>query len=172
MKKILPFLLILFGCVKIPEGIEPVGNFELDKYLGKWYEIARLDHPFERGLINVSAEYKLGKKEEVVVINRGYNKKKQKWQEVKGKAYFVDNINKRGFLKVSFFGPFYGSYVIIELDKENYQYALVCGPIRNYLWILSREKQLPDEIKNKLISKAKSLGFKIEKLIWVEQSGN
>lgn len=172
MKKILPLLFLFFGCVKIPEGIKPIENFELDKYLGKWYEIARLDHPFEGGLTDVSAEYKLGKTGELLVINKGYNKEKQKWQEVKGKAYFVNNIKERGFLKVSFFGPFYGSYIIIELDKENYQYALVCGPNRNYLWILSREKQLPDEIKNKLISKARSLGFKTEKLIWVEQSGN
>ncbi len=144
----------------------------MEKYLGKWYEIARLGHPFERGLVNVSAEYSLGEKGEVKVLNKGFSKKQNRWKEARGKAYFVDGNNKRGFLKVSFFGPFYGSYIIVELDKENYNYALVCGPSRKCLWILSRDKKISDEIKNKLILRAKALGFKTEELIWVEQGEN
>lgn len=119
--------------------------------------------------MNVSAEYSIGEKGEVKVLNRGFSKKENKWKEAKGRAYFVDGKKERGFLKVSFFGPFYGSYIIVELDKENYKYSLVCGPNRKYLWILSREKQLPEEVKEKLVEKAKSLGFETEKLIWVEQ---
>ena len=169
MKKILSLLLLVFGCVKIPEGLAPIENFKLERYLGKWYEIARLDHSFERGLINVSAEYSLGKNGEVVVVNKGYNQEKNKWQEARGQAYFVDHKKERGFLKVSFFGPFYGSYLIIDIDKENYQYALVCGPNKNYLWILSRKPYLEENIKTKIVEKAKSLGFRTDKLIWVEQ---
>ncbi|MCX7829522.1 MAG: lipocalin family protein [Acidobacteria bacterium] len=169
MRNFLSFLLLLIGCVKVPEGINPVKEFELERYLGRWYEIARLDHPFERGLINVFAEYSLGENGEVVVLNKGFSKKENKWKEAKGKAYFVDGNRKRGFLKVSFFGPFYGSYIIIELDKKNYTYALVCGPNKNYLWILARDKALPIETKNFLVEKARSLDFQTEKLIWVEQ---
>lgn len=169
MKKLIPFLLILYGCVKIAEGIKPVENFEVKRYLGRWYEIARLDHSFERSLVNVSAEYSIGEKGEVKVLNRGFSKKEDRWKEAKGRAYFVDGKKERGFLRVSFFGPFYGSYIIVALDKENYKYSLVCGHNKKYLWILSREKQLPEEVKEKLVEKAKSLGFETEKLIWVEQ---
>jgi apolipoprotein D and lipocalin family protein len=169
MKKILALLLVLIGCVKIPKGVEPVTGFNLDKYLGKWYEIARLDHPFERGLERVSAEYSLLDGGGVAVLNKGFNKEKGTWSEAKGKAYFVDGRSDRGFLKVSFFGPFYGSYIVVELDKDDYQYSLVCGPDREYLWILARTPVIEDDVKEKLIGKAKELGFETDKLIWVEQ---
>lgn len=91
-----------------------------------WYEIARLDHSFERGLEQVTAEYSLREGGGVQVKNRGFSNKKNKWSEAEGKAFFVGKASE-GYLKVSFFGPFYGSYVVFELDKDNYQYAFVSG---------------------------------------------
>jgi apolipoprotein D and lipocalin family protein len=167
MKKVL-FLLIclLTGCVGIPENVKPVDNFKLEKYLGKWYEIARLDHSFEKGLSRVTAEYSLRPDGGVKVINRGYSAKDNKWKEALGKAYFVKGPDQ-GFLKVSFFGPFYGSYVIFALDHENYQYALVSGPDKSYLWLLARNPKMNEDIKNDLIVKAKAAGFDTGKLLFV-----
>jgi apolipoprotein D and lipocalin family protein len=169
MKKLsVIFLLFLSGCVGIPANVKPVDNFKLEKYLGKWYEIARLDHSFERGLTRVTAEYSLRDDGSVRVLNRGYSAKENRWKEAEGKAYFVRG-SEQGYLKVSFFGPFYGSYIVFELDHENYQYSLVCGPDNSYLWILARAPELNQEIKNKLIEKAGSLGFDTSKLIFVNQ---
>nr|WP_202943551.1 lipocalin family protein [Syntrophus aciditrophicus] len=148
------FIFLLVSCVGIPENITPVDNFNLEKYLGKWYEIARLDHSFERGLSKVTAEYTLRSDGGVKVLNRGYSDIEKKWKEAEGKAYFVQESD-RGYLKVSFFGPFYGSYVVFEIDEVNYQYSLVCGPDRSYLWILSRNPAMPEELKAKLVDKAK-----------------
>lgn len=168
MRKILIILvLFLTGCVGIPEGVQPVGNFKLDRYLGKWYEIARLDHRFERGLSRISAEYSLREDGGVRVLNRGYSAKDNEWKEAEGKAYFVEGTN-RGYLKVSFFWLFYGSYVVFELDHEQYQYALVSGPDKSYLWILSRTPAMKPDVKDKLIAKANALGFDTAKLIFVE----
>ncbi len=169
MRKI--FLLCAFflaACVGKPKDVNPVDNFELQRYLGKWYEIARLDHSFERGLSQVTADYSMRKDGGVKVINRGYAENKKAWSESEGKAYFVQQPNI-GYLKVSFYGPFYGSYVIFELDKDNYKYALVSGPDKSYLWLLSRTPQLNEEIKTTLIQKAKDLGFDTQKLIFVKQ---
>jgi len=167
MKKILLFLVcLLTGCTGIPENVQPVDNFKLEKYLGKWYEIARLDHSFERGLSRVTAEYSLRPDGGVRVINRGYSAKDNKWKEAVGKAYFVKGMDQ-GFLKVSFFGPFYGSYVVFVLDHENYQYALVCGPDKSYLWLLARSPKINEDTKNDLIAKAKAAGFETDKLIYV-----
>ncbi|MCE5313112.1 MAG: lipocalin family protein [Nitrospiraceae bacterium] len=160
------FCILLGSCTGIPENIKPVDNFVLEKYLGRWYEIARLDHSFERGLSKVSADYSLRDDGGVKVINRGYSEKDKQWKEAIGRAYFVKSPNI-GYLKVSFFGPFYGSYVIFELDHQKYQYSLVCGPDRSYLWILARTQKIDDELKNILIAKAKALGFETEKLIFV-----
>lgn len=159
---------LLTGCVGIPENVKPVENFKLEKYLGKWYEIARLDHSFEKGLSLVSAEYSLRPDGGVKVINRGYSAKDNKWKEAVGKAYFVKGPDQ-GFLKVSFFGPFYGSYVVVALDHENYQYALVCGPDTSYLWLLARSPKINEDLKNGLIAKAKAAGFDTDKLIFVDQ---
>jgi len=168
VRKLLFFLvLLLTGCVGMPEGVTPVKNFQLERYLGKWYEIARLDHSFERGLSQISAEYSLNPDGSVKVINRGYSDKDKKWKEAVGKALFVKSPDQ-GFLKVSFFGPFYGSYIILELDHQNYSYALVCGPDRSYLWILARSPKIDDATKNALITKAASLGFKTDELIFVQ----
>ena len=161
-------LLFLTGCDVAPDNVQPVDGFELNRYLGTWYEIARLDHSFERELEQVTATYSLRDNGGVKVINKGFNPKKNKWQEAEGKAYFVGEPHI-GQLKVSFFGPFYGGYNIIELDKVGYQYALVCGPDLSYLWILARDPTLEQQILDKLVTKAKSLGFATDQLIYVKQ---
>jgi len=160
-------VLLLTGCVGIPENVKPVDNFRLEKYLGKWYEIARLDHSFERGLTRVTADYSLRDDGSVRVLNRGYSEKEKKWKEIEGKAYFVQRPDQ-GYLKVTFFGPFYGSYIVFELDHDNYQYSLVSGPDKSYLWILARDPVLKEDIKGILIAKAAALGFDTSKLIFVE----
>jgi len=168
MKKLTAILvLILCGCVGIPANVKPVENFKLERYLGKWYEIARLDHSFERGLTRVTAEYSLWDDGGVRVMNRGYSAIENRWKEAEGKAYFVRGSDQ-GYLKVSFFGPFYGAYIVFELDHKNYQYSLVCGPDKSYLWILARAPDLDQEIKNRLIEKAAAVGFDISKLIFVD----
>ena len=159
-------LLMLSACTGIPEGIEPVGSFDLSRYLGTWYEIARLDHPFERGLSNVSATYRMLEDGGVRVLNRGYSAEDGEWQEAEGTAYFVDSPDI-GYLKVSFFGPFYGSYIIFELDRQEYRYALVCGPDRSYLWLLARDTSLPEALRQELVQVARSKGFAVDELIWV-----
>jgi len=166
-KILLVLVLLLTGCVGIPENVKPVDNFKLEKYLGKWYEIARLDNRFERGLNRITAEYRLRDDGGVRVLNRGYSATENKWQEAEGKAYFVKEPDQ-GYLKVSFFGPFYGSYIVFDLDRENYQYALVCGPDKSYLWILSRTPEMKPDLKDKLIAKAAALGFDTNKLIFVD----
>lgn len=158
--------LLLTGCVGIPEGVEPVGNFKLERYLGKWYEIARLDHSFERGLSRVSANYSMRSDGGVKVINRGYSAENSRWKEAEGKAYFVENTDL-GYLKVSFFGPFYGAYIVFALDHENYQYSLVSGPDKSYLWILSRSPKINENTRSILLKKATELGFDTNKLIYV-----
>lgn len=149
-----------------PKGVEPISGFELDRYLGKWYEIARLDHSFERGLNRVTADYSLRDDGGLKVINRGYNPDKNEWKEAIGKAYFVETPDI-GQLKVSFFGPFYGGYNILALDKASYQYALVAGPNRSYLWILARSPNLDALLVEQLVRKAQQMGFPVDDLIYV-----
>lgn len=149
-----------------PKGIKPISGFELDRYLGKWYEIARLDHSFERGLNRVTADYSLRDDGGLKVINRGYNPDKNEWKEATGKAYFVETPDI-GQLKVSFFGPFYGGYNILALDKASYQYALVAGPNRSYLWILARSPNLDALLVEQLVRKAQLMGFPVDDLIYV-----
>lgn len=159
--------LLLIGCVGIPENIKPIEHFNAQKYLGTWYEIARLDHSFERGLINISANYSLRDDGGIKVLNRGYSPEKKEWNEAEGKAYFMQSPSD-GYLKVSFFGPFYGSYIIFDLD-ENYRYSLISGPDKSYFWLLARDKKIDEAIKTKLISKAAALGFDTSKLIYTTQ---
>lgn len=168
---LLPISLLITACLGMPESVSPVKQFELDRYLGKWYEIARLDHSFERGLEQVTAEYTLRDDGGINVLNRGYSSKKQEWKEAKGKAYFVRDKNE-AYLKVSFFGPFYGSYVIFEIDEENYQYAFISGPKTSYLWLLAREPKLPQAIIDKFLQRSKKLGFDVDKLIFVRHDKN
>jgi apolipoprotein D and lipocalin family protein len=157
---------VLSGCVSMPSGVKPVADFDVTRYLGTWYEIARLDHRFERGLTNVSATYTRRKDGGIDVLNKGYNERSGRWKQAKGRAYFVDEPTI-GFLKVSFFGPFYGSYVVIALDRQDYSCAMVCGPNRSYLWVLARDKTLNQPILDALVAQAKGLGFDTDKLIFV-----
>lgn len=163
------FMMALAGCTSVPEGVKPVENFEAERYLGTWYEIARFDHSFERGLSKITANYTKREDGGIRVLNRGYNEEEGEWSEAEGKAYFVEDA-QTGHLKVSFFGPFYASYVVAALDKEDYSYSLVTGPDRTYLWILSRTPTLPQAVLDQLIARAKSLGFDTSKLIWVDHS--
>ena len=159
--------LALAGCTGVPEGLQPVTGFEPDRYLGKWYEIARLDHSFERGLSNVSATYSRMPGGDIAVVNRGYGASKERWKEIEGKARLIQDPDI-GSLKVSFFGPFYSGYHVIALDKENYAYAMVAGYSRDYLWILSRQKTMEKTVLADLVAKARQWGFQTEKLIYVE----
>jgi len=160
---------LLLGCTGKPDGIEPVQDFQLERYLGRWYEIARLDHRFERGLTHVTADYSRRDDGGVNVVNRGYDTEAGEWKSARGKAYFVDGPNV-GYLKVSFFGPFYGAYVVFALDHDNYQYAMISGPNRSYLWILARDPDLDERIVQRLMARAKRLGFDTDQLIRVNQS--
>lgn len=160
-------LCLLAGCVSKPENIVPVTPFKSDRYLGTWYEIARLDHRFERGLSKVSANYSPRPDGGIKVINRGYDAEKKEWKQSEGKAYFVEQPDT-AYLKVSFFGPFYGSYIVFDLDPA-YQYSMISGPDKSYLWILSRTPKMDAAVQARLVAKAKSLGFATEKLIFVEQ---
>ena len=157
----------LTACTGIPEGVEPVRDFDVERYLGTWYEVARLDHRFERGLTDVTATYTLRDDGGVDVVNRGYRAAKGEWDSAEGKAYFIGD-DRVGRLKVSFFGPFYGAYNVFELDRDGYRYAMVAGPNRSYLWILAREPDLAPEILERLVARAGSLGFDTAELIYVE----
>ena len=170
MKKLMILLstLLLTACLGMPKQVQPVNNFQLERYLGTWYEIARLDHSFERGLSHVSANYSRLPNGQVRVLNRGYSEQKKTWKQAEGKASFVQTPDI-GHLKVSFFGPFYSSYVITDLD-DAYQYALISGYNHSYLWILARQPQIPDAVKQRLIAKAQSLGFDTRQLIFVQHT--
>lgn len=162
----LSFATLLSGCTGVPDGMKPVTGFDLDRYLGTWYEVARLDHRFERGLSQVTASYSLRDDGGVKVVNRGFNAAKGEWKEAEGKAFFIEEPDI-GRLKVSFFGPFYGAYNIIELDKDDYQYSMITGPNRSYLWILARQPELDPEILERLLARASELGFATDELIFV-----
>jgi apolipoprotein D and lipocalin family protein len=159
--------LLISSCLSVPDGVEPIQNFELDRYLGRWYEIARLDHSFERGLDGVTAEYSLRDDGGIRVINSGRDIESGKTQQAEGRAYFVDKSNI-GHLKVSFFGPFFGSYVIFDLDQEDYQYAFVAGNTTDYLWLLARDPVVSDDILRNFKDKASKFGFNTEELIFIK----
>ncbi len=148
----------------IPEGAVAVAPFNAKKYMGKWYEIARMDYSHEHNLDNASAEYSMNKDGSIKVVNTGYNFKKSKQERAVGKACFVQSP-QIAMLKVSFFGPIYSGYNVIAIDKD-YKYALVVGRNLDYMWILSREPRIPENVKNEYLEKAKSLGYKIDKLVW------
>ena len=156
---------MLSGCLGVPASVEPVEEFDLNRYLGKWYEIARLDHSFEEGLDNVTAVYSLRDDGGVNVVNRGFLSKDDVYQEAQGRAYFV-NDSDEGYLKVSFFRPFYASYVIFELDQDGYQYAFVSGPDTSFLWLLSRTPTVEQALLYHFIETSASLGFDTEELIF------
>lgn len=160
---------IVSGCTGMPKNVKVVENFDLNRYMGRWYEIARLDHSFERGLSQVTATYTPRDDGGVDVTNRGYDMQKGVWNETHGKAYPLGEPGQ-GRLKVSFFGPFYGGYNILELDRKDYSYAMVAGPDRDFLWILARQPQLPQATLQRLVAEARRLGFNTDRLIYVDHS--
>jgi len=160
--------LFVFGsCATIPKGAVAVNPFNAERYLGKWYEIARMDFRFERNLDHTTANYSLNKDGSIRVDNQGYNEKTHQWKQAIGKAKFAGPTDE-GRLKVSFFGPFYASYNVIALDDQ-YTYALVAGKNLKYLWILSRDTTIPETIKQAYLNIARDLGYDTEALIWVKQ---
>lgn len=159
---------VLPGCaVSVPQGVQPFSGFDASKYMGTWYELARIDHRFEKGLTQVSATYSLNADGSVTVLNRGYDPAKQAWREAQGKARFLGQADEAA-LKVSFFGPFYGGYNVVSLDDQ-YQTALVIGSSTDYMWILSRSKTIPEAQRQALLEKAQSLGIDLGRVIRVEQ---
>lgn len=173
MKTLLRFTLLLAGylslqgCTGTPPGVTPVTPFELNRYLGEWHEIARLDHRFERGLTEVTANYVMREDGGVKVINRGFNAAEGDWQQAEGKAYFVGDTNT-GALKVSFFGPFYGGYNIAKLS-DDYSVALVVGPSTDYAWLLARSKTPTKALCDDYMAFASSLGIGAGQWIWLQQ---
>ncbi|BFN12465.1 MULTISPECIES: lipocalin family protein [Marinobacter] len=163
---VIALLFLMTGCTGVPKGIEPVTGFDQQRYLGTWYEIARLDHSFEEGLSQVTAEYSLNNDGSIKVVNRGYNAEAGEWKEAEGRAVFVGDSNV-GHLKVSFFGPFYASYVVFELDDQ-YTTAYITGYDRDYLWLMSRTPEVSDEVLAAFRARAEAKGFELKELILVE----
>ncbi len=175
-KSLFSFFAVIYLCVMqsactgLPENINAVKLFKLTDYLGDWYEIARLDHSFERGLSHISANYSMREDGGVKVINRGYSIENQAWKTADGKAYFVGDPSL-GHLKVSFFGPFYGSYVVFYLDND-YQQAYVTSYNKDYLWFLARTPDVPQAEKDRFIQEAAKNGFDVSQLIWVDHGNS
>jgi len=162
-------LICLSGCTGKPDGVEPIRSFDINRYAGKWFEIMRLDHRFERGLSNVTATYTLQTDGSVKVVNRGFDRTKCEWDEAKGRAVFQDDPGTASLL-VTFFWPFSGGYHVFALDKTNYEWAAISGPSRKYLWILARRPSLAPATKDRLVEKARGLGFPVDDLILVDHS--
>ena len=167
---IIGIAVVFNSCASIPPKAQPVKNFNVNRYLGTWYEIARFDFRFEKDLNNTSAHYTLNKKGNVIVLNSGFNFKKNEWTKAEGLAKFRGDKSIAA-LKVSFSGPFYSGYNVVALD-ENYQYALIAGKNLDYLWIQSREKSIPQEVKTKYLNIAKEIGYDTSRFIWVKHDKN
>lgn len=159
-------LLALAACTGRPEGVEVVRGFDVTRYGGQWFEIMRLDHRFERGLVNVTATYTLRPDGSIGVVNRGYDPKACRWKEADGYAVLQDRPDVAS-LSVTFFWPFAGGYHVVELDPD-YGWAMISGPTRDYLWILARRPDLAPDIRNRLVARARALGFAVDELILVE----
>jgi len=164
----LTMALFILGCTGVPKGLKPIAGFEVNRYLGKWYEVVRLDHRFERGLSDVSATYTQQDDGTISVINRGFSEESGEWKGVRGTACFRGDPTV-GSLKVTFVWPFYGGYHIIALDKDRYGHAMGTGPSRSYLWILSRRKDMDKATLDGLVRQAAELGFATDGLIYVPQ---
>ncbi|WP_253279355.1 lipocalin family protein [Comamonas testosteroni] len=144
-----------------------MSGFDVTRYKGTWYELARIEHRFEKGLSQVSAQYSRNEDGTVTVINRGYDPAKQEWRQARGRARFLGRPDVAA-LKVSFFGPFYGGYNVVSLDDE-YQTALVIGDSLDYFWLLSRSKTIPEQQFRRLLEKASSLGVDLSRVQVVAQ---
>ncbi|MBV2144228.1 lipocalin family protein [Falsochrobactrum sp. TDYN1] len=152
---------------KIPAGVVPVSNFDAERYLGKWFEVGRLDNRFERGLIKTTAEYTLNDDGSIHVVNSGFDALRGRHKQVSGTAVFVRGPND-GALKVSFFGPFYGGYNIIALD-EDYRWAIIVGSSTDYFWVLSRDPELPINLRARATEMAEQVGIDPSRINWVQQ---
>jgi apolipoprotein D and lipocalin family protein len=144
-----------------------VTGFDAKRYMGTWYELARIEHSFEKGLTQVSAQYSLNDDGTVAVVNRGYDASKKEWRQANGKARFLSDPGVAA-LKVSFFGPFYGGYNVVSLDDQ-YQTSLVIGNSLDYFWLLSRSKSIPEQQFRRLLEKAQSLGVDLSQVQVVPQ---
>ena len=160
----------LLACTGVPEGIDPIRGFDQNRYLGTWYEIARLDHSFEHGLSEVSATYDVNPDGSIAVLNRGFDLEEGEWREAEGVARFVQSPDI-AHLKVSFFGPFYGSYVVFELG-EDYDYAFVSGFNRSYLWFLARTPEVSEALRAQFLQRITELGFDPDELIWLDNASD
>ena len=164
---VVTLLVILGGCTGRPDGVEPVTSFDIGRYQGVWYEVMRLDHSFERGLTNVTATYTLRDGESVGVLNRGFDRANCRWKEADGSAVFQGPPDTAS-LSVTFFWPFAGGYHVFALDRQDYGWAMISGPSHDYLWILARQPDLSPEIRQRLVDKARDLGFPVDELILVD----
>ena len=164
---LLPLTILASGCTGVPQGVEPVRPFDIQRYKGEWYEIMRLDHSFERGLTNVTATYTLRDDGSIRVVNRGFDRKSCRWKEAEGRAVFLGDSNTAS-LSVTFFWPFTGGYHVMALDQQDYAWALIAGPSTDYLWILARRPDLPVETRNRLVEQARRAGFPVNNLILVD----
>ena len=149
----------------IPDNAAAVEPFDMNRYLGKWYEIARLPNRIEKDINHLTEEYSSNNNGTFKVITKGYNTQKGEWKELSGTIKFADRKGV-GMLKVSYFGPFYASYNVLSIDPH-YKYALVSGSGLDYLWILSRETTIPDDVKKQFLAESRAIGFDVEKLEWV-----
>ncbi|QFT83920.1 Outer membrane lipoprotein Blc precursor [Halomonas sp. THAF12] len=157
----------LAACTGMPQGTQPVDGFDAERYLGRWYEVARFDHSFEEGLDCVTADYARRDDGGIRVINRGIDLDAGEVDVAEGKAYPIGEPGQ-GRLKVSFFGPFYAGYNVLAL-ADDYDWALVAGPDRDYLWVLSRTPELAPDTYRDLVERAEALDFPVDELIEVEQ---
>jgi apolipoprotein D and lipocalin family protein len=161
---------VIYNYLKpVKSDVEVIQDFDLQKYLGKWYEIARFDFFWEKNLKNVTAEYSMNEDGSVKVKNEGVNITTEKTKTSIGKAKYAGNVNE-GALKVSFFGPFYSGYNIVMLDSD-YQDALIFGDNLDYIWILSRTKSINEDRKAHYLKYAKDCGYDLSKLKWTVQEG-
>ena len=158
-------IVLLVSCTGLPDNVEPVSRFDTEQYLGTWYEIARLDHSFERNLERVTATYGLNEDGSISVLNKGFNTEKDEWRQAEGVAKPMGSSDI-AHLKVSFFGPFYGTYAVFEL-ADDYSHAFVSGYNTDYLWLLAREPDVSTEVRQRFINESQALGFDTSKLIWV-----
>ena len=159
---------LIVGCTGLPDDVEPVVGFDSERYLGTWHEIARLDHSFERNLERVTATYGLNEDGSISVLNKGFNTQKGEWRQAEGVAKPMGSRDV-GHLKVSFFGPFYGTYAVFEL-ADDYSYAFVAGFNTDYLWLLARESTVSEAVRQRFVTRADELGFDVDALIWLDGS--
>ena len=168
------FAALIAGVLPVMAGTKDFDNstvdeFDLNRYLGTWYEIAKYDHSFERGMDNAMAEYILQDNGTVFVMNTAW--KDGKFKVAEGKAKYPDPQGDPGALKVSFFWFFYSEYNVMMVD-EDYTISLVGSKKENYLWILSRTPVPDQDLLQSVLDEAESRGYDTSKLIWVDQSRN